>query len=60
MNITTSEPIKNCSHWRSEEVADRVTYECYQYILDAEEFIAVVGGLLALFIYAIKTAVALL
>ena len=60
LNITTSEPIKNCSHWRSEEVADRVTYECYQYILDAEEFLAVVGGLLAFFIYATKTAVALL
>ena len=60
LNITTTTPIKNCSHWRSEEVADRVAFECYQYILNAEKFLAVIGGLLAIFIYAMKTAVTFL
>ena len=60
LNITTSKPIRNCSLWSSEDVADRVVFVCYQYILDAEKFLSVIGGLLATFIYATKTTIALL
>ena len=60
LNITTSKPIRNCSLWSSEDVVDRVVFVCYQYILDAEKFLSVIGGLLATFIYATKTIIALL
>ena len=60
LNITTSKPIQNCSFWKSEAVADRVVFVCFQYIVDAERFLSVIGGLLAIFIYAMKTTIAFL
>ena len=60
LNISISEPIRDCSFWNSEGVSDRVTFVCYQFIFNVELFLAVVGGLLALFIYTTKTTIALL
>lgn len=60
LNISISESIRECSFWNSEGVSDRVTFVCYQFIFNVELFLAVVGGLLALFIYTTKTTIALL
>ncbi len=59
LNISISEPIQDCSFWNSKGVSDRVTFVCYQFIFNVELFLAVVGGLLALFIYTTKTTIAL-
>ena len=60
LNITTSTPIQDCSFWKNKEIAGRVNFVCYQYILDIERFLSVIGGLLAVFIFAIKIAITLL
>ena len=60
LNIITSKPIQDCSFWKSQEVADHVDFICFQYILDIKQFLSVIGGLLALFIYTMKTTVTLL
>jgi hypothetical protein len=60
LNISISEPIRDCSFWNSKGVSDRVSFVCYQFIFNVELFLAVVGGLLALFIYTAKTTIALL
>ena len=57
LNITIDEPIQDCSFWNSEGVSNRVTFVCYQFVFNVELFLAVIGGLLAFFIYAIKTTI---
>ena len=60
MTITTDEPIQDCNYWNSEGVSDKITFVCYQFVFNVELFLAVIGGLLAFFIYAMKTAIAVL
>ena len=60
LNISTQEPILDCTFWNSDGVSDRVTFVCYQFVLNVELFLAVIGGLLAFFIYAMKTTITVL
>ena len=60
MSIPINEPIQDCSYWNSEGVSDKITFVCYQFVFNVELFLAVIGGLLAFFIYAMKTAIAVL
>ena len=60
LNISTDEPILDCTFWNSDGVSERVTFVCYQFVFSVELFLAVIGGLLAFFIYAIKTTIAVL
>ena len=54
LNIDITAPIQNCSFWNSEGVANRVTFECYQLVYNAELFFAAMGGLLAFSIIMMK------
>ena len=54
LNITITEPIQDCTFWNSEDVSNRITFECYQFTFNAELFFAVVGGLLAFSILMMK------
>ena len=54
LNINIAAPTRNCNFWNSEGVANRVTFECYQIVFNAELFFAALGGLLAFFIITMK------
>ena len=60
LNISTTEPIKDCTFWNSDGVSERVTFDCYQFAFNTELFMAVIGGLLAFFIYAMKITIQVL
>ena len=60
LNININAPTRNCSFWNSEGVANRVTFECYQIIFNAELFFAALGGLLAFSIIMMKVITELL
>ena len=59
LNISIDEPIQDCTFWNSKGVSDRVTFECYQIIFNAELFFAIIGGLLAFCIGVVKIIVKL-
>ena len=54
LNINITAPIQDCSFWNSKDVANRVTFECYQLVFNAEWFFAAMGGLLAFSIIMMK------
>lgn len=54
LNINIIAPIQDCSFWNSKGVANRVTFECYQLVFNAEWFFAAMGGLLAFSIIVMK------
>ena len=60
LNISIEEPITDCTFWNSDGVSERVTFQCYQFVFNVELFLAVIGGLLAFFIYAMKTTISVL
>ena len=57
VNITTDKPIQDCTFWNSKGVSNRVTFVCYQFDFNVELFLAIVGGLLAFFVYTMKTTI---
>ena len=60
VDITTDKPIQDCTFWNSKGVSNRVTFVCYQLDFNVELFLAIVGGLLAFFVYTMKTAIQVL
>ena len=60
LNITTDEPIQDCSFWNSEGVSDKVTFVCYQIVLNVELFLAVIGGLSTVFVFTMRAMIRLL
>jgi hypothetical protein len=54
MTISLDEPVRDCSYWNSKGVTHKITFVCYQVALDGQKFLAIVGGLLSFFIYAMK------
>ena len=60
LNITTDEPVRDCSFWNSDSVSNRVTFVCYQKDFNFDLFLAATGGLLALGFFIMKTMIGLL
>ena len=60
LNITTDEPVRDCSFWNSEGVSDRVTFVCYQKDFNFDLFLVATGGLLALGFFIMKTMIGVL
>ena len=60
MTISLIEPVQDCNYWNSEGVTHKVTFVCFQLGLDIKHFLSTFGGLIAFFVYAMKTAVAVM
>ena len=58
--IDTSQPTEDCTIWDRFNASDGVTFVCYEYEFNVELFLAIFGGLLAFFIYTVKTVIALM
>ena len=56
LNITEEMPIGDCSIWRSGDVSPLVAFNCYQFVYDFEGSFGAVGGLLAIFVIAMRIA----
>ena len=57
LNITTDKPTDDCSFWNSEGVSDKVTFVCYQFVLNVELFLAVIGGLSTVFAFTMRLTI---
>jgi hypothetical protein len=57
LNISTDKPIEDCSFWNSEGVSDKVSIICYQFVLNVEIFLAVIGGLLTVFVVTMRAVI---
>ena len=60
LNITTDKPIEDCGPWNSEGVSDKVTFVCYQFVLNVELFLAVIGGLSTVFVFTMRATIKVL
>jgi hypothetical protein len=60
LNISTDKPIEDCSFWNSEGVSDKVSIICYQFVLNVEIFLAVIGGLLTVFVVTMRAVIGVL
>ena len=60
LNISTTEPIKDCTFWNSDGVSKRVTFVCYQFVYNIDVFFATLGGFLAFAVLITKTVAQML
>ena len=56
LNITDEMPIVDCSIWQGGDVSALVRFNCYQFVYDFEGSFGAVGGLLAIFVIAMRIA----
>ena len=60
LNISTDKPTEDCSFWNSEGVSDKVSFICYQFVLNVELFLAVIGGLSTVFVFMMRAVIGVL
>ena len=60
LNILTDMPIKNCSLYNREEVSDKVSFVCYQFVFNIQLSLAVFGGLSTVFVFMMRAVIGLL
>ena len=59
LNISDAirEPIQSCAFWNSEDVAERVTFICFEKAFNYNVFLVATGGLLTLSLTTMKTTI---
>lgn len=61
LNITIPDdtPIVDCSFWNSEDISDKVSIVCYQFVLNVELFLVAIGGLSTVFVFTMRGVIKL-